>query len=774
MRVLLGILSIVLVMSMWPTRGLAYEFKRALRVDWEEIPGANRYEVEWFSGEGCSKSEGTTMATKNVWVTRLQPGNYCMRVRGISSDGETGQWTDFQKLSVNPKTPPNIKRVDEKTFSWDKDPSAKGYQVNIQNDQGKSVYSTFSKDAEIKLPEALAKDPKYLRQILQLNVVTEVEGGLVSAPAVEDFKTPLALAEDARLEAESGAKAKAEQLASAQKPAPPPKVIPPIEQPPRKLPPQPAPEPLKGDESVQQFFIANETPIAPSADDWAQAKTPEQRALLRQRTIASARVELSERVERYHPPDLRLEAGSFVGSAELSHSASPQVFTSEKMMNLGYHLGVEYGQEQPWGLRVGFDQNLFSSNSIRYNFTRIAVDSLWHFSLDSVWESVLTFGLGIQYSQFPIGEDFSDPRYYTSGTSGATTFSYQLSTLAPKIDLGYRYKLSPRWTAETATDFAYGFRQLNFKNEIQGVSSLGVNFSIGPSYQFSRELLVRGGIGFSYQRGKNDSGSLYSKMMETGVYIQGVYRMSGSEERRPAAETAFQAEIKRLWEVRLELPYSMRYQTAFTTLSSSAREIPSNESASFIKQNLRIQKNFSENAGLVLGVGMERNSFGSSLTTTSLEEQLFEAYAGYEGPLFNRRDLTYTLAAGPGFREAAGPADQAIISISDLELQFHGQIEKSWSAQWTSQLCGDLGLPISVKPGSIDTANTDAGVTTGSSMGFNYDWRLAGYGGYRLTSAVTAWGGYAYQQLRLGMQTSGSQVMDYSENQFRLGLSLRW
>jgi hypothetical protein len=692
-----------------------------------------------------------------------------VQVRGVGSDGKPGQWTDPQRVDVTPKAPRNVRLTGKNTYGWDKVPYPKAsYQVEVVDSSGKVLNSTQTKDAEYELPDSVVKNAKLAKQTLTLKVRTHVDGVPLSVANSQKFTT--AMAEIGQVET-TGPSSEVGTTTAGATPALPARPLTPAEiiaaHQPRELPPQPLAEALTPEDAVMRYTLTGERPIAASPEEWALAKTPEQKEQLRRRTIASARVELMDRMDRKHPVDLRFSAELGMGAWDYRLRA-PGDDTSEKNlsgMGPAYHLRVDYGHERPWGYFIDFHQRNLAQAGTTQSFTSFGLGAEKHVPLDSLWETVLDFGFGLEYSEHP---------YLGDADTDHPAFTYPMATLGLALNTGYHYWVNDHWRADLGLGLRVAPPQTNISDEVKDVLLYGGELKLGPTYKFDREMELSAGLAIRGEHAGTDKVRSVS-LVERTLYVQGTYRMSGSEERRPAAEMRYEAESKKPWELRLMAPVGFRYDTSYTSENNE----PANATSMALKPEVSLRRKMGANSawsaiGAIGGGGYSANG-------VTAEESYASLHAGYEKPLFGRRDASVQFTFGPGFRDASTVLDSQAHRLNATEIQGEVQFEKSWSDQLSSQVSACVGVPISVK--SKSGQSSDSSVTSSSSSGaatkdgFNYTWKLSANVGYRVSRDFSVFGGYGYQQLRYSVhdQNAGSfEAVGYVENQLQFGVGYRW
>lgn len=140
---------------------------REVSLEWEVIQGAASYEVEVKSKNAGSKPQVFT-SQEAVWMGRLSPGYYEMKVRARDRRKVPGDWSESIDLTVllEPPMSKTLKselnlstkgdETTEYTLNWEAVPGAQSYQVKTTTEDGK-VLQTFDlkeQSVQIELPVA--------------------------------------------------------------------------------------------------------------------------------------------------------------------------------------------------------------------------------------------------------------------------------------------------------------------------------------------------------------------------------------------------------------------------------------------------------------------------------------------------------------------------------------------------------------------------------------------------------------------------------------------
>jgi hypothetical protein len=720
----------------------ADEYKRVVHLDWDEIPDAETYQVEWLAGPVCRKSLGNGNTEKPAWDNRLPPGNYCVRVRGVGIDEQEGEWSDFYRIELKPRPPQNLSVAGNKAV-WEKNPYAKSYLVDLKDATGKVVMTREVTQPEVQLPDNLLKDPRYAGKNLSLSVRAKTENAPLSQIVTQEFTNPFG-------GASGGPIADIAQKNAAKKP-------------------------LTFENAVETYRLTGERVAPPSAQEWAAAKSPEQQEKLRQRQLLSQKIQLYDVEERKHSPYIRVKAGFIFGpyvytSKVPSNASNPSLSQVETQTqngwSIGYGLAVRYDPGGPWGGFLRFNYRSASHGHSR-NFSNFALGGERHFLLDKASDSFLSIGLGVEYSEQSLGVDETD------SSSGSSYFSFPFAVLGGTVNVRHRFRMNPRWQWETAAFFRYAPPQDNIPSRVPGVTATGMNgigygASFGPAYQYNKLLDLQFGLSISSYEVKNSSGFLGATLVDSGAYVQAVYKMDPSDERNAWAEAAKSRDLKSTWSLRLEPGLTSRYLTSFNVTGSGSTPENENVITRRVRGELR-HKIFQPGRWSILA-DMEVADF-----TTQGHHALEGGAglkAGFETLLRGRNDISGLVTLGLGLRSVQATYGTQVHELSATQVELAGRLIKAWNDRWMGELEAMMGVPFSVRTGQ-QSLRDGSGV---GQVGFNYMWRVGAVVGYR-SGPVTFRAGYDFQHLRYGIAGRtqiGVSMLDfisYSEDQFKLGVS---
>lgn len=766
------------IASLAPRAAWAWSYDRQIQLDWLEIEGAERYEIEWFKDKECSDSEGVDSSATTTWKKALPAGIYCVRVRGIGAGDHPGQWTEPQILEVKPKPPRTVEVIDGKRLEWDKVPYADQYRVELWDlSSGKRVWSKTSSKARSELPtelqsknlieQALKRKVQEPELSYEIRVQSEVEGLGLSSPSTQAWSIPIPQSKKPPPKtAAPAAGAAADPAALAQPrgslgippvanaPALPPR-------PERKLPPQPDPLPIEAEEAVERYFISGEKPLPPSREEWARATSPAQREALKRRSIASARVELVEREDRKRLSDLRLSTGAFAGPFFFINSL-PMGEPSQGARNRGgfgvsYRLFVEYNRDRLWGSYFRLDRLSVEDQGIDHVFSGFAGGISFNAPMDSIWESVLSLRAGMEYSESPVSATVDGP-------DGTLQLLLPLSAVGGDLQLNHRIRLSSRWSWESAAQLRYAPEQSNLKDALDRVSFLGGGLSTGPSFAITRDFGLEAGVGIQLIRARHTDeedrtgdSAIRSQLRQSGVYLQASYRVTpdGFGGRGPASRLAREG----LWEGRVELPYGLRRDTAAQGLESTFAPTQHSSSALgpeiFLRHRLGTSSPWSVawKGGFVSG----SNGFNTAV------------WLGYQ-------TQPALLLMGASYSGMAADFEGVTIQHRLIGPDLKARWQKRLGAGFLFELGAQAMLPL-----WVISATTPALPAEMESSGIAIRTRADTALGYELGSNLQLWLGYAYELSRSGLAGTGSDpaalyrsLLHTQEHRLRLGIGFSW
>lgn len=147
---LLTVLIFLSVVLLYPK--FAFSAESNVELEWEEVPNAKKYDLEIRS----KKNIFNFTVKEPLWVGRLSPGFFKMRIRGSDKRGVPGEWSDFQEFTVFLDSPQIISPVSgtvigtrsndihNVSFEWKKVFAGKRYILDVRG-----VDSTFHKQVEL-------------------------------------------------------------------------------------------------------------------------------------------------------------------------------------------------------------------------------------------------------------------------------------------------------------------------------------------------------------------------------------------------------------------------------------------------------------------------------------------------------------------------------------------------------------------------------------------------------------------------------------------------
>jgi hypothetical protein len=713
----------------------AYDYNRKIQVDWEPHPEAARYEVEWFTGAGCENKAGERSVTEPSWTQRLPAGNYCVRMRAVGAGDRPGQWSDFQRLDVRPKPPREIRQKGA-TYSWDEIPYARSYLVEVLGPGGKVLHSTEPSKPEFTIPGSIIRAQKPGDEELIVSVRTRAEGVAPSSPSQQGYYLEVVETREGKL---------------------------------RRLPGQPAPRAITPDEAVDRFVIGGERPLPPTRDEWALAKTPEQREILRQRAIASERVELVERLERRRAPGLSFSFAAQTGDYGYRNRAFSDYSRDYDRSSLQYRAEARWNEEGKWGAFARFWTIPVSTEQTNLAFTGFSLGPERHFAFDPYGESVLSVGFGPVVTLQAI----------LVNIEGSREAALWAPTLGVGLHLRYRLALGNRWALETAFEGFGAWEQDYFKGAVNDLSADGAALRLGPVYRVSPELKLQAGYALQSVSGRAHSSQADFRVDAKSVFLQLGYATTETEGRSLAAERSFVSDLRRKWELRLELPFVTRHAGDIGLSSFSVGGDPTgfvgSSQGSGQRLEVELARDFGGESGWRAGVGAEAGRY--RMVDRDRGEGLVRAFVGPRGPLLGRADASWSLLLGGVRRHVV--AEDAIfktpLTMHGTDAEAAGRIERAWTGDFSSRLDLRLALPLAVGTSLSDFSSDGSGRRSGLNLAFS----LGGALGYRLLPGATAWLGYEYHRLRYSLTKDAAHGISISEvvlneGRIRLGVSVRW
>jgi hypothetical protein len=573
-------------------------YMRTVRIDWEKIPRAVNYEVQYFSKPSCStaNAKGAKVLVSEKPFARLDlpPGPFCFRVRGVGEKELRGDWSDFRGFDIPAPAPKNVEGKGRGKFAWDAVPNAEGYAVDVKSSSGKPLLSTTTKTPEVQLPRELVDDLKRKGERVKLDVRTEIPGVARSPAAVTE-------------------------AAPAQATVTPKK---------RELPAQPEPVLPEIEVVLDRVRSLGEKPVMPDPRDWKYANTPEKKENLRRRTIASADIELAEGLELSRSkPDLRFELGSRIGSmGYVFVNGQDETETDRREWAGAAELNVELNRHRPWGAFARFSYQPWLTPGVPSGFTRLALGPTYRVSLDSFWSSVLSFGAGVDFSSFSLfrqnpgaGAISSESRPFgligfNGWVSGQWSFPYQLGAEATFLFRAYGGALVG----------ADDFEASGIETELQGKMTYGLTDSLGVYLGANLSMNA-----MSIGNGDTNESTLrqYQASISTGV----TYELDPRSRRAPAAERVMMIDQRDLLDLRLLAPVGLR--SAF--LSEGSEQLSGTELNVSGDLSARFSFGRRSNWGIRIDAQLGNFQFDSAVLAT------------YDRFLFRRQDLKAGIYFGP-------------------------------------------------------------------------------------------------------------------------------
>ncbi|MBL7714627.1 MAG: hypothetical protein JNL01_04110 [Bdellovibrionales bacterium] len=765
------------------------EMLRALRVDWEPIEGAVKYELHRFSDAGCKESVDKVEVKTNFWESRLDAGQYCVRIRGVSSDGVKGQWSEAQKIEVRPKPPKELVR-DGTELKWDETPKASKYMVSVKDPQGKVVWSQEVKKPKVEIPASLAEkageaatqwtvgvqavvpgvspsvategtafDPSQIPS-LQLSDGSAVTYQVPKAatPEAGNYFVPTKQAPLARQiggsnqEAASAAVERLKIYAPSFPKAP--KVA-------MALPPE---------EAVKRYQSLGEKPVPPSQEEWKQAQTPDEKESLKRRTVASQRIELLDRIDRSKAPDLTFTGQIQSGGMDFDSDVPGRTNANSSDSRMGYSLGVDYNRNRPWGAYARWSRIPLAVDGISTAAQWFSVGGEYHLMLDSIGESLLTLGVGLGYARFPLILDFS-----TTGGSQAR-FSYPIALWGLDAKIEYEFRFTTKFSALAGLHMFFAHTQGNLSDVLPTANGTVTQFQIAGQYALNKQVDL--GLGFMSNgaSAQTTSFGLSSRYQQSSVQAYASFRLNPRELRGPAS-----IDESGRFKLLFSLPVGGR--------TSVIRSNPTGANDLGVSDPRTLQPYNTSNfvAGFDLGLQylpspesplwVDGTFQMQNVTTSSaaVVETDVRVKAGLDSPFLGSRSTRLRYGGGV-FTRSVGDRNQDIqTGIRSTGLLGTAELSRIWPKGWDSKLAMQFGMPLLMSatsgPMSQDSATT--------SDGANFFWSASFGGSYQISRSWSLLGIVTYEQLRMGLVGSRvnverSQAIDFEETRFRLGLQFRW
>lgn len=766
----------------------ADENLRALRVDWEPIEGAAKYELHRFADTNCKESVDKIEVKTHFWESRLEAGKYCIRIRGVSADGVKGQWSEGQKIEVRPKPPKELVR-DGSELKWDDIPKASKYVVQVKDPQGKVVWSQEVKKAKVEIPAALAEKAGEAATQWKVGVQAVVPG---VSPSVATEGTAFDPSQIPSLSLSDGSSV-TYQVPAAATPETgnyfvPTKAAPLVRQvggsnqeaanaaverlkiyaPSFPKAPKLAMA-LPPEEAVKRYQSLGEKPVPPSQDEWQQAQTADEKESLKRRAVASQRIELLDRIDRSKAPDLTFTGQFQSGAMDFSSSVPGRSGVSNDSSRIGYALGVDYNRNRPWGAYARWSRSPIDVNGIETASQWFSLGGEYHLMLDSIGESLLTFGLGLGYARFPLILDFST-------TGSQARFSYPIALWGVDAKIEYEFRFSTKLSAVAGLHMLFAHTQGNLSDVLPTANGNIAQAQIAVQYALNKQVDL--GLGFlsTDMSARTTSFGLSSNSNQTSAQAYAAFRLNPRELRGPAS-----IDDTGRFRLLFSLPAGSR--------SSVIRSNPNGASDAGVSDPRTLQPYNTQNS--VVGfnlVGQFRPHpespwwFEGSVQlqnvgtqTASVAEIDTRLKAGLDTPFLGSRSTRLRYGGGV-FTRNVGDRNTAIEpGISATGLVASADLTRIWPKGWDSRLAIQFGLPILLNatggPMQSDPQTT--------ADGANFFWSASFGGSYQLSKSWAAVGMVSYEQLRMGLVGSRatverSQAIDLEETRFRLGLQFRW
>lgn len=185
-----------------------------ITLEWDEIPGATKYEIEIVQTSNSRSKVYSVNQTK--WIGKLERGSYNYRIRALDSREVAGPWSEFESLLLRLPAPklmlPEDRReiLSEKAneievnFKWLPILEAHHYRLEVEpkcpNQEKGSKFSqdTQASEFSLKLPSACKYEWQVIAYIDEKNEGSKVKssrnfsiiGGATDKVQIQEPKTP--------------------------------------------------------------------------------------------------------------------------------------------------------------------------------------------------------------------------------------------------------------------------------------------------------------------------------------------------------------------------------------------------------------------------------------------------------------------------------------------------------------------------------------------------------------------------------------------------------
>ncbi len=718
--------------------------ERQVEIDWEPIEGAHKYEVKWDGGVEEVKEPR--------WSKRLPAGRYRMRLRAIGEDGIAGQWTEDQQIEVKPRPPQAFTHSETDkivNLTWESRPKISRFEVEVQDANGKVLLRQETKETSLSFARPKTSE-------LKVSIRAAAEGTDWSSAkqwifALEDSKKASAALPAA------GAGVKRMLASLSANPTG------------RRYPGQPAPLPPDPELAVQRYRLTGERPLPPSSEEWAMATTPEAKEALRRRTIASARVELSERLELKRSPDLRFSLAPMVTVFRYGFSDRNDSGTGVSGTAVAWELEAEWNRSRPWGAYFHLHQLSFKQDGYSLPHLIAGAGVQRNLPLDASGQ-YLHLGAGVSFSQYAVRTRTSSESSQDS-QSGDSVAQLRLSVLGVGLRASHRVPMFGDWSWETGAKFEYAPPQRIFGKMIdEDLYAMSGAVRGGPVWRVSGEVEVAAGLSVGGRK-LAPKGEDAIWLAEKSAYVKGVYRLGPPDGRTLASESAGALDSSGLWTANLQIPVGIR-----STMELTSMEEPYDSGRRRAGLSAELWRRWSATSPWSVGVRLDTTSVSDESGKT--QEGQFGLLGGWDTEFLGRRDTTARMEFGVVRASAAsisrrfGPSG----SFQSWDLESSASLKR----EWTPRLATRAALTYAH---ALLVSMSDSGFSSGHEIiraGLNHRWGFELVPEYRVSRAVAVSVGYQFRSVRYSlvqsdvMSESNTRALEFTENAVKAGLTFRW
>ena len=462
--------------------GMASE--RKVRIEWEPMDNAEKYTLEVVESSNCvalesgKKSAFTREVSNPFFVSALETGNYCFRVHGVSFEGVSGVWSDYQSIVIPPYAPKLPKTADSTTgaLAWEKDTSVDFYEVEVTSPALKKPLRYRTKSPEFKMSKKLKNYLARKNAPAEVKVKT-ISNGIPSPSATRVAFATFELPEHSKNPVKKDTPKPDPNIYVGLKPGLKPSIT--------KFPPQPNLT-VQEPQVWKSFYLAQSlqpVPVTPEA--FKSVRSAAEREALRGRSIASDRITLDTQLKERMIPDFRLGFKMDSGFQLYDRHGSDGTLSSSTGAGIGETFFVDGRAKKRWGYLLEQEYRSFPKLAGDVYASHWLVSPLLRIPLDSFWETTLSFGLGPELSAFTFqGEDFSN-----------TTLAFFGITLLSQV----HWEISDRWALDAEGRARFG-PPLRVEDANTRALSVGGAFSLGARYRLTDNWSLLGGTRVGVQR----------------------------------------------------------------------------------------------------------------------------------------------------------------------------------------------------------------------------------------------------------------------------------